>query len=199
MAKNKLTSRDLQALETRQKIFNTAFEMITEFGVDGVTVAEICKRSGVAKSLFYHYFRSKADIVIENYKIVDETYMMEIARLPLGTDPIAKIVFTANFMARYAQAKGVKFSRQIYKIQLENGTDFFISVDRPFYRIIRDLVMDGQANGQIRTDFSPEDLTRLFFSFTRGIIYDWCLHDGAYNIEKVMGDSIKILIQSVRT
>jgi TetR/AcrR family fatty acid metabolism transcriptional regulator len=67
MKKENLTSRDLQAMETRRKIFNTAAQLITEKGFDNVTVEEICKQSGVAKGLFYHYFNSKADIVIETY------------------------------------------------------------------------------------------------------------------------------------
>lgn len=49
MKKENLTSRDLQAMETRRKIFNTAAQLITEKGFDNVTVEEICKQSGVAK------------------------------------------------------------------------------------------------------------------------------------------------------
>lgn len=198
LGKKQLTSRDLQALETRQKIFDTAFKMITEQGVDEVTIESICKRSGVAKSLFYHYFKSKADIVIETYKIIDEKFTKEIAELPLDIDPIEKIAFTVTFQARYAREKGVKFVRQIYKSQLDTGTSFFISEERPFYRLIRDSVKEGQANGQIRDNFPPEVLTRLILSTSRGIIYDWCLHDGTYDIEKVMRDSFNILLQSLR-
>lgn len=196
MSKKNLTNRDMQAMETRQRIFDAAFEMITEQGVDRVTVEDICKRSGVAKSLFYHYFKSKADIVIETYKIIDEKYTAELSCLPLGTDPMEKIIFTVTFQARYAQEKGVKFVRQIYKSQLDTGTTFFISEDRPFYQLIHDAVADGQARGKLQKELSPADMTKFILSSSRGIIYDWCLHDGAYDIEKVMNQSFRLVLKS---
>lgn len=197
MAKKNLTSRDRKALETRQRIFDTAFEMITEHGIDGVTIEDICKRSGVAKSLFYHYFKSKADIVIESYKIVDEKYVAGMGKLPRGAHAWERIVFTVTFQARYAQEKGVKFVRQIYKSQIDRGTTFFISRDRPFYRFIEDAVIDGQDQGVIAKDLPPQALTNFFLSTSRGIIYDWCLHDGTYDLEKVMKDSFQILFKGL--
>ena len=61
-----LTMRKKQALATREKIYNTAFRLLTERGFENITVDEICSESGVAKGFFYHYFKSKDDIVIEN-------------------------------------------------------------------------------------------------------------------------------------
>jgi TetR/AcrR family fatty acid metabolism transcriptional regulator len=195
MKKENLTSRDLQAMETRRKIFNTAAQLITEKGFDHVTVEEICKKSGVAKGLFYHYFNSKADIVIETYMDVDNKFSAEVMALP-ATTPYDRVIYAVSFQARYAKAKGLEFVKQIYKHQLDTGTSFFISEDRAFFRLIRDAIREGQQKNQLRSDFSAEVLTRLALSISRGITYDWCLHDGDYDIEEVMRRSFLMLLPS---
>ncbi|MFY9324029.1 MAG: TetR/AcrR family transcriptional regulator [Syntrophomonadaceae bacterium] len=195
MKKENLTSRDLQAMETRRKIFNTAAQLITEKGFDNVTVEEICKQSGVAKGLFYHYFNSKADIVIETYMDVDNKFSAEVMALP-ATTPYDRVIYAVSFQARYAKAKGLEFVKQIYKHQLDTGTSFFISEDRAFFRLIRDAIREGQQKNQLRSDFSAEVLTRLALSISRGITYDWCLHDGDYDIEEVMRRSFLMLLPS---
>lgn len=195
MKKENLTSRDLQAMETRRKIFNTAAQLITEKGFDHVTVEEICKKSGVAKGLFYHYFNSKADIVIETYMDVDNKFSAEVMALP-ATTPYDRVIYAVSFQARYAKAKGLEFVKQIYKHQLDTGTAFFISEDRAFFRLIRDAIREGQQKNQLRSDFSAEVLTRLVLSISRGITYDWCLHDGDYDIEEVMRRSFLMLLPS---
>lgn len=195
MKKENLTSRDLQAMETRRKIFNTAAQLISEKGFDHVTVEEICKKSGVAKGLFYHYFNSKADIVIETYMDVDNKFSAEVMALP-ATTPYDRVIYAVSFQARYAKAKGLEFVKQIYKHQLDTGTAFFISEDRAFFRLIRDAIREGQQKNQLRSDFSAEVLTRLVLSISRGITYDWCLHDGDYDIEEVMRRSFLMLLPS---
>ena len=66
--KKKLTSRDLQALETHKKVTDTAMKLVKEHGYDRVTISQICEACGVAKGTFYSYFTSKKDILIDLYK-----------------------------------------------------------------------------------------------------------------------------------
>jgi len=65
--------------------------------------------------------------------------------------------------------------------------------------LIRDAIREGQQENQIRSDVSAEVLTRLVLSISRGITYDWCLHDGDYDIEEVMKRSFLMLLPSFHT
>jgi len=198
MKEPKLTMRQKQAIETRERIYNTAFRLMTENGFDNITVDEICSESGVSKGSFYHYFKSKDDIVIETYKIVDQQYSDEVMELPEDMGSFEKILATVGFQAKYARKKGVAFVRQIYKSQLESGTDFFISEERPYFKILRITIEEGIKRGEIKSEFSAIELTRWIISFSRGITYDWCLHDGDYDIEKVMDTAFRIIIDNFR-
>ena len=160
MKEPKLTMRQKQAIETRERIYNTAFRLMTENGFDNITVDQICSESGVAKGSFYHYFKSKDDIVIETYKIVDQQYSDEVRELPEEMGSCDKILATVGFQAKYAEKKGVAFVRQIYKSQLDSGTDFFISEERPYFKILRITIEEGIKRGEIKSEFSAIEITR---------------------------------------
>ena len=195
---NDLPLRKRQAKSTRSRIYNTAFELITRHGFDNVTVDEICRQSGVRKGAFYHHFKSKDDIIIEAYKRIDGDLLHEIATWPAGMGNEEKILFIVLFQARKAYIEGVVAVRPIYKSQIDKGTSFFISPDRPFYRNIRDAVAAGQTAGEFSADMSPEELTRLVLSISRGIIYDWCMDDGRYDIVRVMESSFQMILSGLR-
>ncbi|HOB11831.1 MAG TPA: TetR/AcrR family transcriptional regulator [Syntrophomonadaceae bacterium] len=198
MSKKKPTKRDLQAAETRDKIFSTAFRLITEKGFDNVTIEEIAKESGVAKGLFYHYFRSKDDIVIETYLIIDKSYSEFYQERAPHCTAVERILLTVIFQARHATKLGVDFVRQIYKSQLYAGTEFFISKERPFYTILRDAIRDAQSEGSIRSDISAEKIANLVLTCGRGMLYDWCLHDGDYDLEESMTSQLNMIIQGLQ-
>ena len=195
----KLTARKKQALATREKIYNTAFRLMTERGFDNITVEEICSQSGVAKGSFYHYFNNKDDIVIETYKIIDQQYSSEMYDLPADMHSIEKIIATVGFQAKYAKTKGMPFTRQIYKSQLESGADFFIPEERPYFKILRIIVEEGLEKGEIRDIVPAIELTRWIISFSRGITYDWCLHSGNYDIEVIMERAFRIILSKFKS
>lgn len=191
------TKRDLQAAETRQKIYDTAFRLITEKGFENVTIEEISKESGVAKGLFYHYFKSKEDIVIETYLIIDEKFSQFYNKNSPHCNSIEKILLAANFQALHATDLGIDFVRQIYKSQLDSGTQYFISKERPFYKILMEAIRAAQIDGTIRDDVSPSELTDLILSCSRGMLYDWCLHDGQYELKDRMINQLTLILNGM--
>ncbi|MGH1376366.1 MAG: TetR/AcrR family transcriptional regulator [Alphaproteobacteria bacterium] len=51
--------------QTRQSILNAAMDLFHAKGFQGTSVDEILKTSGTGKSQFYHYFKSKEDLIHE--------------------------------------------------------------------------------------------------------------------------------------
>lgn len=50
--------------DTKQKLVDTALELLWKSSYGSVSVDDICKASGVKKGSFYHYFPSKMDLTI---------------------------------------------------------------------------------------------------------------------------------------
>jgi TetR/AcrR family transcriptional regulator, fatty acid metabolism regulator protein len=186
MKKRKLTSRNLHAMETKERIFEVASQLILKKGFDKATLEEISKKAGISKGLFYHYFRSKTDLIIESYSLIDSEFEQELKDLDADTTPLEKILLTVNTMARHAKQRGLDAVRQIYKGQLDAATASFISKKRPFYGTIRDAVVALQGQGVMSSEIPPDEYADCLMSCARGVLYDWCLHKGRYDIEKSM-------------
>lgn len=54
--------------ETKQRLLDTAIELIWEHSYGSVSVDDICKKSNVKKGSFYHFFPSKSDLAVAAYE-----------------------------------------------------------------------------------------------------------------------------------
>lgn len=56
--------------------------MMSEKGYDNIVISDVCKELGISIGCFYHHFKSKADIIIEAYRIEDEKFMQNFEEQP---------------------------------------------------------------------------------------------------------------------
>src|SRR5271170_7885350 len=54
--------------ETKDKLLQVGFDLIWDSSYGSVSVDDICKRAGINKGSFYHFFPSKADLVVQAYE-----------------------------------------------------------------------------------------------------------------------------------
>ncbi|WP_259596222.1 TetR/AcrR family transcriptional regulator [Clostridium botulinum] len=71
----RLTKRQIQAINTKNKIYNIATNLMQKEGYDNITIQNICEKAEVSVGSFYHYFESKNDILIELYKKADHFFL----------------------------------------------------------------------------------------------------------------------------
>ena len=57
-----------KACETKEKLLQVGFDLIWDSSYGSVSVDDICKRAGINKGSFYHFFPSKADLVAAAYE-----------------------------------------------------------------------------------------------------------------------------------
>jgi TetR/AcrR family transcriptional repressor of nem operon len=50
--------------DTRDKLLDAALQLVWAEGVGAASVDDICEKAGVRKGSFYHFFKSKADLII---------------------------------------------------------------------------------------------------------------------------------------
>ncbi|MBE5974052.1 TetR/AcrR family transcriptional regulator [Lacrimispora xylanisolvens] len=81
-----LTSRDLQAIERREQLLESAKELFALKGFHATTTREITRNIGMADGLIYHYFpegkKQMLDIILKEF--LDDRYLLveaEIAAL----------------------------------------------------------------------------------------------------------------------
>ena len=182
--KKKKTKRTLQAEETKKKIFNTAMDLIKIQGFENITIQDIREQAGVSVGTFYHYYKTKEDVFFELYRNADEYFEGEVFPVLFEKERTA-VERILMFFRRYAGfnvSNGLEYVTQLYNTK----NKFFISRDRYMLDLLYRIISEGQSSKELRSDIGAEEMMEDLFIVSRGIIFDWCLHDGGYELEDKM-------------
>ncbi|QBI56511.1 TetR/AcrR family transcriptional regulator [Streptomonospora litoralis] len=79
--------RERKRRRARESIVEAAFELFTEHGFEGVTVADIAERAEVGRATFFRHFGDKQEVVFGDDPDIETAVAEEARRLP-APDPI---------------------------------------------------------------------------------------------------------------
>ena len=193
MTNKSITKRQEQALETKDRIYSAAIELMDRDGFENITIADISKMAGVSVGAFYHYFTSKNDILAEIFRKADEYFSTQvIAGLKSGSIP-ERIIEYFDHYAKFNVRSGMELTQQLFNPKIK----FFIKKDRPMLTILDDLIQEGQQKREIRADDDPEELSRFLFVMARGIVFEWSVYDGSYDLEAQMHKYMECLVSTL--
>lgn len=193
MIKRTHTKRQDQARETKNRIYTSAIELMEQKGFDNITIADISEKAGVSVGAFYHYFSSKNDILAEIFHRADEYFASQVADFLSKASTPEQIVDFFDHYARFNIASGVETTQQLFSPKIK----FFIKEGRPMLEILHDLICKGQEKKEIRGDIDAKELVRYLFVMARGVVFEWSLYDGNYDLEAKMHKYIENLVSTI--
>jgi AcrR family transcriptional regulator len=194
MSEKAVTRRQAQAVETANRIYAAAIELMDRKGFERLTIADISKRAGVSVGAFYHHFRSKDDILVEIFRRADEYFLTRVvADLEQRGIP-ERIVAYFDHYARFNVASGVELTRRLFNPKVK----LFAQTGRPMQTILQDLIREGQDRNEIRREVASEQLARMLFVMARGVVFDWSVYDGDYDLEATMHNYMGALVSTLR-
>ncbi|MEH7180256.1 TetR/AcrR family transcriptional regulator [Neobacillus vireti] len=168
-------TREQQAEETRQRIYQTALKLFEKKGFNQVSVDEIVQKSKSSKGAFYGHFSSKYDIFLEKFREIDSFYENFAQSLPSHMHFEDKVISLFDAQLTYLKNElGEDLMRSVYTSGLiRNEANFFANSERSLYKILNRFVHEAIKNGELpkSTDISK---TSFFISrCMRGTLYDW--------------------------
>jgi AcrR family transcriptional regulator len=81
--------------QSRQRILDAADALMTERGVEAVTIDEIADAADIARRSFYHHFATKHDVLVPIARAHTTALNRRIDRLVAGIDDPAEVMATA--------------------------------------------------------------------------------------------------------
>ena len=169
---------------TRGRIINAAWELFYEQGYEDTTIEEIIERSGTSKGSFYHYFEGKDALLGSLSFLFDEKY----AELKETIDPemhaFEKLMYLNRELFRMIEDRvSMDLLARLISTQLvTHGEKHLLDHKRMYYRLLRTIIAEGQAKGEIRAEFSVNDVVKTYALLERALMYDWCLCGGEYSL-----------------
>ncbi len=198
MIKGKATKRQLQAFESKDKLFTAAVKLFERHGYDSVTIEDICSEAGVSKGLFYNYFSSKEEIFIPVFTQVEDVYrQVRASFLPTETST-ERLLTCVEKVLRYILDSELRTEalRIVYSNTLKQPNGFLMKPDRELFSIIAEIIEYGQQRGEIRTDVSVEAIRRLITTHLFGCYFVW-IADAEFDIRRELQRHMLMLMEGI--
>lgn len=169
--------RKTKGERTKKYIYQCAVRLFREKGYDHVSVEEIMHQSGMAKGTFYIYFKSKSDIILEMLCQYDDYYDRIRASLDSDMTVSRKIEEMVRGACRFTEEViGRDMIRVLYMKNLRSGISSaeLLNEDRELFRILAELLREGQTAGEFKTEYQAEKIAKLILRNIRAVFYEWC-------------------------
>lgn len=190
MNNNEMTSRQKQAIQTKKRIYEAALQIMQKHGFENATIEQICKKAKVSVGSFYNYFNSKHDVLSMIYESVDIYYQDVVAPEIENLGLEDQIVTFFSHYARYAVKNGLDFTRHLYS---NSENKLFLNRDRFMHQLLHSILLASEEKRKL-TPMPLDEIEQFCFILSRGIVNDWCLYDGSYDLEEKMAQSFRLIL-----
>lgn len=205
MKNESLNRRQIQAIATKKKIFETARQLVLEYGFENISVDAIADAAGVSKGTFYVHFESKdalaAALIDEGTNTIDMNYKAFLADLPDQNPVLDTIILLTEKISEIITMKiGLENIRVLYKAHLAKtiNTAPAMSYNRELYKLLTEVIKKGVRQGELRDDIPIEALSRHLILAIRGITYEWCIRYPDFDLKKQILEHFNILLYGLK-
>lgn len=170
--------------QTKSRIVSAAWKLFYKYGYDDTTIDDIVEASNTSKGSFYHYFESKDALLSSLSYLFDEKYEELSETMDEKLNPLEKLVYlNRELFLMIENTVSVSLLCQLFSSQLvTKGERHLQDPDRTYYRLLRQITIEGQQLGYFSDNLSVNDITKAYAVYERGMMYDWCLSNGNYSL-----------------
>jgi len=170
--------RERRRSETHERIFRAAMRLFAERGFLNTSVEDITEAADVGKGTFFNYFPTKGHVLqtLAEIQIGNVTAALEDARE--GRDSMREVLFRlARALSREPGKSPALVRSLMAAMQSSESVQQLITANLARGReLLAEMMRIGQQRGEIRRDFPPEVLARLFQQTQFGMLKIWTLH-----------------------
>ncbi len=164
--------KTVKGMKAKEKILDVVLELFEENGYEKTTINDICERANISNGAFYHYFKSKQDILIE--VLAEETKdLLEYYNSLTPESAIEKLHEFLGFQFRYFDKKGKEFVSRVFVIELKTKGRFFHLNDFIMAKLTRQCIKEGQDKGEITDAYDSGFIANMLTSSILHSSFNW--------------------------
>lgn len=182
--------------ESKQRILQTAINLIKEKGYDSVTLKDICTAANISKNTFYYYFKSKEDLLLQFYRTPIDTIISNLTSILMEENNIEQFWKLIEPMLDFIVDSGTEITKHmLYALTNQHIEAFSISGFRHDRTEIGVKIIErAQSSGEIRNSSDPSLLFNVLQGQTLGIILAWCTRNGEFDLKKAVRLAIEVCL-----
>lgn len=184
---------------TKGKIVSAAWKLFYQQGYDDTTIEEIVEASETSRGSFYHYFNGKSSLLTSLSYLFDEKYVELEESMDPSMSPIEKLKYmNIELFLMIENTVPVELLSRLFSAQMSvGGEKDLLNPNRTYYRMLRQITMEGHDQGIFKDELSVNDITRSYATFERGIMYDWCISSGNYSLCQYSGKLMPLFLEGL--
>ncbi len=192
--------RTKKAKSTKKKIVSAAWRLFYEQGYDNTTVDDIVEASKTSKGSFYHYFEGKDALLSSLSFLFDEKYEELMPTIDPEMDSIDKLLYlNRELFSMIENTVSLELLARLFSTQLiTRGERYLLDLDRTYYRVLRQIIQEGLARGEITPTTTVSELSKLYSLCERGLMYDWCICGGNYSLKNYAAQIMPTILNTYR-
>jgi len=162
----------------KERILDAAVVEIAQRGYHHTTVARIAKRAGVADGTIYLYFKNKEEILFSLFDRAMGRFINKgqtlLHNLGSASDKLRRIIELHLTLVGEDRDQAI-----ITQVELRHSLHFMGQLSRAqvgeYLGIIGQVVVQGQKDGEFRTDLDPVFAAKAVFGVLDEMATDWVL------------------------
>lgn len=192
--------RKTQTRNTKGKIIAAAWKLFYEQGYEDTTVDEIIRAAQTSKGSFYHYFSGKDALLGTLAYLFDEKYEELLDQMDDGMGSFEKLIYLNNeLFTMIEDSISIDLLARLLSTQLiTRGEKSLLDRNRLYYRLLRQIISEGQERGELRSDVSAGEIVKIYALCERSFLYDWCISGGEYSLRSYSQRMLPMLLADFR-
>lgn len=165
----------------KRTITDAAVRCFRDRGFEDVSVNDICREAGIARSSFYRVFSNKKDPIRYLLEHTDANSIVSIEELLAAENDFERMWIIGDRYISICKSLGTELNSTFQCMAVRGEFDLLAlahSVDAWFIRLTRSC----QKTGIIRSSEPAELIGPLLADMVYHEIYAWCAHKGRYPI-----------------
>ena len=187
--------------ERQKEILDTALELISQKGIQGLTIKNLSKKIGISEPAIYRHYENKIEIllkILDLFKESSGSIFEDELQNDLGAIQKIEHLFSRHFskFAENPTLVSVIFSEEIFRSEPALIEKIAEVINRNS-QILRKIIIAGQERGEVRTDLEAGHIAIIIMGSLRLFVKQWQFSGYKFNLEKEgqkLIDSVKLLI-----
>lgn len=170
---SKLSKRQIQGQNSRNKLLDAATRLFHENGYQAVTVNDICEAAQLTKGAFYHHFDSKEALYQHLYTPQLDTYLASHFSIPEDADGKTLLLALADATLSFSEEIGREMTSLSITVMLSRGTSHLFTEGRVHTRLLHQALSQSQAGNQLKCEGSEHELMLIYSCLMVGFLVKW--------------------------
>ena len=150
----KLSQRQIQGQNSRDKLLDAATRLFHENGYQAVTVNDICEAAQLTKGAFYHHFDSKETLYQHLYTPQLDAYLSAHFSIPENADGKTLLLSLADATLSFSEEIGREMTSLSVVVMLNRGTSHLFTEGRIHTCLLQRALSQSQAEKTLQCEIS---------------------------------------------